>query len=260
MFTFRIAFRARRLMLACAFICLSASIAVAATASESLNNATLEQATAPYYASQNEELDINYHSGNPVRVVGDGRITTGNTQNWTVFAKDGLKWSGVITGAEDPRWRLVVQWNFESEAYGAGSSGSKHRANAGAWGVVQKDITGHDGHDYDVNADLRSAESYTFRAGPGNDGDGTIYVFDGNRKPSGGYSRIASGFSIDKDEWVNKAAVQVWVFARGWMTLKSNSSTTDVHTEVETNLFSGSFQAWDYDQTPPALLATYDLN
>ncbi|MCB9933510.1 MAG: hypothetical protein H6841_08825 [Planctomycetes bacterium] len=244
-------------------IALATCVAFAvADATETLSNTGLEFASTAYFASSNEELDINYTTGNAVEVHGDGKITTGNSQNWTVYAKDGLKWQGTITDSDWPRWKLYANWNYDLEAYGTGSGGTNHRALAGCYGVAQKDLNRSSGQEYDINAAILGGEStYTFPVTPP-DGDGSGYTIPGSKKSSGGYTRVGSGnaFAMDDGIWVDKETVNVWVFVRGWMTLKSNGNTTDVHTEVDTTVMAGGFDAWDYGVSPPKFIRSYDLN
>jgi hypothetical protein len=230
-----------------------------ATSTATYNNTSLEDKSATYNVQANEYLTIDFLSGNPVQVTGSGKISTQSTQNWTVYAKDGLKWSGTIYDSEDPRWRMTVQWNFDLTAAAAGSAGSTHRALAGTYAVVQKDVTGSAGDEYDFHYTVTEPDDYEFFVQPP-DGDGTPYYFPGYKEDEGSRVRTPVGSAIDIDEFKDAASVAVWVFNRGWMTLRSNSQTTEVKTIIGGNVVDGTMQAWDYGEDPPRLVDSYSLD
>lgn len=239
-----------------AALALTACLVRSAGSSASSDTNGLQDKSTSYYASDEERLSIDYTAGSVVRVEGDGQITTGNQQTWTVYAKDGVKWQGTITESSDPRWKITVQWNFALEV-NANGSGDGHRAMAGCYGVVQKDVTGHAGYEYDVYGQHEEGPvEYNWGAQPP-DGDSTSYQFSGKKHFEGGFERIPVGHAIDNSQWKSQATVNVWIFARGWMSLWTDGDIEPVDSSVDGADFTGSMEAWDYGETPPRILQTY---
>lgn len=93
---------------ACVAVCLRHD-ASAATAFVPVELTGREDVSAPFYASDHELLSINYTAGAPSRVWGSGEISTGNTQDWVVYAKDGSRRVGIIANADVPLWILATE-------------------------------------------------------------------------------------------------------------------------------------------------------
>ncbi|MBZ0136946.1 MAG: hypothetical protein K8I27_11290 [Planctomycetes bacterium] len=187
--------------LSIALVCTLLCVGMAAAAGSTMppNYDGLFGAASSFHAGPTEYLSIGYDAGARVGVSGSGKIDTNNTQNWTVWAKDGVKRNGSITGSEDPRWRVVITWDFELEVAAEGDSCSEHRSVAGCYGVLQKDITGDGGAELDFYHEYAAPAEVEFDLSVP-DGDTTSYTFVSHRYHDGGQRILSTADVIDIDE------------------------------------------------------------
>lgn len=253
----------------CVGLAVSAVLAVP-TAVNSWNNTTSpfnEAESSDYYASDNEFLNANFASGMPVRVHGKGKISTQNTQSWTVWAADGCEHRGTITGAELPYWRVHIGWYKYLYAVARSQSGSSnHRANVGCWAVVQGDISGNNGYEYDLYYQHPSSEeTYSVNYSV----NGVNYSHYGKRKYEGAYEQLPVSDQIAIHYvTVGGASINFRLATRGWMTLQSNTHTLIAETILNQHAsgdesrgkFRGVYEAWDAGPSPDLLIEVFDVD